>query len=254
MAKRVDAPLQIVALHPPDADPASFERTILDQANDTGDIERRVDVLPIEHSVSEDLRRLADRRGPSLIVMATHGRGRSAAMLGSVANDILQHPGQPVMLVGPGYVRSRFRTHGPAIVAVTGEGDDDVVELAASVLTATDLDPIVANVMDPSQARQLDLVRSGPGGSDLPCDSVVAERAAGRLAEATGRSSVDFDVFHDRHVARPVVSEAISRRASLVVMATHARSGFERLSTGSVTAEIVREVPCPVLVTRIVED
>ena len=249
-ARRIGAPVHIVALHAADADPTELERTVLAQSNDTGDVVRMVEVRPIEDTVASDLRRLADRWGPSLIVMATHGRGRSAAVLGSVANEILHHPGQPVMLVGPSFVRSRFRTHGEAIISVTGE-DDDVLNLAAAVLAETDLDPVIANVMNPDVSQKLDLARTGPQGSDLPLDGVAARRAATRLAASTGRTSIDFDVFHDRHVADPLVSEAIARRASLVIMATHARSGFERLSAGSVTADVVREAPCPVLVTRI---
>jgi len=253
LARRVGAPVHIIALHDPADDPTDLEQTILTQANDTGDVVRMVDVRPIAESVSADLRRLSDRWGPSLIVMATHGRGRSAALLGSVANDILHRPGQPVMLVGPAAVRGRFRCHGPAVIAITGD-DDEVLSLATSLLADTDFDPVIANVMDPRAARELDGARTGPQASDLPTDSVTAQRAAARLATATGRTGIDFDVFHDRHIADPLVSEAIARRASLVVMATHARTGFERLSNGSITAEVVRESPCPVLVTRIVDE
>lgn len=253
LGRRIGAPVHIVALHDADEDPTELERTVLAQSNDTGEVVRMVEVRPIGESVSADLRRLADRWGPSLIVMATHGRGRSAAVIGSVANDILHRPGQPVMLIGPAYVRGRFRCHGPAIISVTG-ADDDVLNLSASILADTDFDPVIANVLDPRASRQLDMARTGPHGSDMPTDSVDAQRAAEKLAEATGRTNIDFDVFHDRHVADPLVSEAISRRASLMVMATHARSGFERLSNGSVTAEVVRESPCPVLVTRIVDE
>ena len=129
-----------------------------------------------------------------------------------------------------------------------------MLNLAASVLAETDLEPTIINVMDPRRSRELEMIRSGPRGSDAPADSVVAERAANRLAGSVGRPVVDYDVFHDRHVPGPLVSEAIARRASLVIMATHARNGFERLSVGSVMADVVREAPCPVLVTRIVDD
>ena len=253
MARRVGAPMHVVALHPPEQDPTELERAVLAQTNDAGDVVRMVDVRPVGESVATDVRRLADRWGPSLIVMASRGRGRSAAVLGSVANEILNRPGQPVMLVGPACIRGRFRTHGPAIVSVTGE-DDDVLNLTASLLAETDFDPVIANVVDPRQARELDLIRSGPGGSDLPTESVVAQQAADQLSAATDRNAVDFDVFHDRNVADPLVSEAVARRASLVVMATHARSGLQRMSSGSITADVVREAPCPVLVTRVVDE
>lgn len=252
-ARRVGAPVHIVAFHAPDADPAELETQVLAQAEATGGVARMVEVLPIVESVATDLRRLADRCGPSLIVMATHGRGRSAAVLGSVANDTLHRPGQPVMLVGPSYVDGRFRCHGPALIAVTGD-DDDVLNLSVSILAETDFTPVVANVMDPKASRQLDLARTGPQGNDLPMDSVAAQRAADALAAATGRIAIDFDVFHGRHVADPLVAEAFARQASVIIMATHARTGFERMANGSVTAEVVRESPCPVLVTRIVDE
>ena len=252
-ARRVSAPIRIVAFHPYDADPTELERTVLEQSEATGEVTRVVEVVPIADSIAGDLRRLADRHGPAMIVMASHGRGRSAALLGSVANDILHRPGQPVMLIGPGYLRGRFRTHGPAIVSVTGADDDDVLQLTTALLAETDLDPFVANVLDPRASRELDLARTGPGGSDLPTDSVGAERAADRLMASSDRAAVDFEVFHDRHVADALVTEATARRASVVVMATHARTGVDRLAAGSVTAEVVRHAPCPVLVTRIAD-
>ena len=253
MARRVGAPVHLVALHDEADDPTALERTVLEQSEETGDVVRMVEIRPIREGIASDLRRLADRVGPSLIVMATRGRGRSAAVLGSVANDLLHRPGQPVMLIGPSYVDGRFRTHGPAIISVTGD-DDDVLNLSASVLADTDFDPVIANVVDPRTTRQLDLARTGPQGYDVPTDSVAAQRAADQLSAATGRAGIDFDVYHDRHVADPLISEAIARRANLVIMATHARTGFDRLSSGSVTADVVSAVPCPVLVTRIVED
>jgi nucleotide-binding universal stress UspA family protein len=47
--------------------------------------------------------------------------------------------------------------------------------------------------------------------------------------------------------APAIVDQAIARRADLLVMGTHGRSGFERLLLGSVTEEVLHKAPCPVL-------
>ena len=47
--------------------------------------------------------------------------------------------------------------------------------------------------------------------------------------------------------AAVIVDQASARRADLLVMATHGRSGFDRLLLGSVTEKVLRRAPCPVL-------
>lgn len=253
MAQRLAAPIHILALCGSESERAALEATILEQVGSTGDIVRVIDVAPVERSVAEDITRLAARHAPSLVVMSTHGRGRSAGVLGSVANDILAATDQPVMLVGPTLIPGRFRTHGQALVAVTGDGDREVLDLTVSLLAETDFEPVVAHVVAPAAARQLDAAHLGPTGSDFPMDSVVAERAAHELEQSTDRSAIDFDVYHDKQPAKTITEQAIARRASLVVMATHARHGLDRLSHGSVTADVAREAPCPVLVVGLTE-
>ena len=253
MAQRLAVPIHILALCGSESERPALEATILEQVGSTGDIVRVIDVAPVERSVAEDITRLAARHAPSLVVMSTHGRGRSAGVLGSVANDILAATDQPVMLVGPTLIPGRFRTHGQALVAVTGDGDREVLDLTVSLLAETDFEPVVAHVVAPAAARQLDAAHLGPTGSDFPMDSVVAERAAHELEQSTDRSAIDFDVYHDKQPAKTITEQAIARRASLVVMATHARHGLDRLSHGSVTADVARKAPCPVLVVGLTE-
>jgi universal stress protein A len=54
-------------------------------------------------------------------------------------------------------------------------------------------------------------------------------------------------------VGRPastIVQEATARKADLIVMGTHGRSGFEHLVLGSVAEKVLRSAPCPVLTVR----
>ena len=49
---------------------------------------------------------------------------------------------------------------------------------------------------------------------------------------------------------RTIVDTAMEFHADLIVMGTHGRTGFRRLVLGSVTEEVVREAPCPVLTVK----
>jgi nucleotide-binding universal stress UspA family protein len=44
-----------------------------------------------------------------------------------------------------------------------------------------------------------------------------------------------------------IVDQAVGRRADLIVMGTHGRSGFDRLLLGSVAEKVLRKAPCPIL-------
>jgi len=47
-----------------------------------------------------------------------------------------------------------------------------------------------------------------------------------------------------------ILDAAREFQADLIVMGTHGRTGFRRLLLGSVTEEVLREAPCPVLTVR----
>ena len=50
--------------------------------------------------------------------------------------------------------------------------------------------------------------------------------------------------------ARQIVRAARSKRADLVVLGTHGRTGFARFFVGSVAGRVVATAPCPVLTVR----
>lgn len=51
-------------------------------------------------------------------------------------------------------------------------------------------------------------------------------------------------------VTESIVSLATQRSIDLIVMGTHGRHGFDRLTTGSVTEKVLRKACCPVLAVR----
>ena len=77
------------------------------------------------------------------------------------------------------------------------------------------------------------------------------EQVLERLREAVHMAGVAIDqVDVAAEAGDPgavIVEQSLVRRADLLVMATHGRSGFDRLLLGSVTETVLRRATCPVL-------
>ncbi len=76
----------------------------------------------------------------------------------------------------------------------------------------------------------------------------MAHRYANELGRTAGQE-VDYVVLHSKHPGPAIADHADDQGASLIAMATHARTGLRRLTLGSVTAEVVARASCPVLAT-----
>jgi nucleotide-binding universal stress UspA family protein len=80
----------------------------------------------------------------------------------------------------------------------------------------------------------------------MPREEVIAE--LGRALEVAGvdpeRPALTAEAGD---AGATIVDQAVALRADLLVMGTHGRSGFDRLLLGSVTEEVLRKAPCPVL-------
>lgn len=63
-------------------------------------------------------------------------------------------------------------------------------------------------------------------------------------------SRVEHEIRRGINAAPTILEYADERGADLLVMGSHGRRGFRRLLLGSVTEEVVRVAPCPVLVVR----
>ena len=51
--------------------------------------------------------------------------------------------------------------------------------------------------------------------------------------------------------AQTIVGTAASERADLIMLATHGRSGMDRLMLGSAAERVVRNMPCPIFLLPI---
>lgn len=203
------------------------------------DVSTTCDVLLSSESVASAVEELVLEHDGSIVVMASHGRGRSAALVGSVAEDLLHRIFGPILLIGPSVVPDDFS--GPVVVSVDGSNESEAaLPLAAAWAIELGVNPWIVNVINPGAAV--------PDSSVI--DSGYPERLAREL-QAMCHHEVEFEELHDERPGHAVPAFATRIKASLIVASSHGRTGLRRLTMGSTTAEFVRRAHCPVLLVRL---
>lgn len=185
-----------------------------------------------------------------LVVAGTHGRrGLQRLLLGSVAEEVLRTAPCPVLTVRTGEDRSGAGAVRNILAPVDFSEASEVAvqhakELALTYGSQITLLHAVEEVMYPSVY--------GVEIADIPGPKVV-DRVEGSLA-AMARQEIGYEhvvVDSDLGYAPSVILDYEEEyRVDLIVIATHGRSGLERLLLGSVTERVVRRATAPVFVVK----
>jgi len=171
--------------------------------------------------------------------MSAHGRGRSAAVLGSTSDEVLRSMFGPVIIIGPRANEASGKVGGMYVVPLDGSTRaDGVLPIVAAWTVEFGGTPWMVEVGEGSFPESTDAVGS----------SFVSSRAS-EMHRRIDRD-VEFEVLYGKNPARAIVDFAQNKRASLIFLATHGRTGFERLRSGSVAADVVRHARCPVVMFR----
>lgn len=202
---------------------------------------RSVEIRSLSYSVPDDIAAEFDAVDNTLVVMSTRARGRSAALSGNVAENVLRLVRHPVVLLGPSVEVADDWPNGPLLVCTDGSDfADSISPLAASWSLELDLEVTVVGVIDPAKV---------PAGISTPSESSALVRVAHDMEHRTGRE-INFDTLHGSHPAEAVADYANRYGSAMIALATHGRKGVERILRGSVAMDIVREAACPVLLDR----
>jgi len=188
---------------------------------------------------------LAEAEPDALICMATHARsGAGVACFGSIGEAIMQASATPVVLVGPSVDDVEASKFAELIVCLDGSRHARaILGVAASFARDLGLDPWLVGVVD--RAGRVD---SGTPDVDDVMESTALQHTASTLEESGVKA--EWETLHGENPARAIVEFAQSRRAPLIAMTTHGRTGLARVVAGSVTMAVVRRATCPVLVVR----
>jgi nucleotide-binding universal stress UspA family protein len=189
-------------------------------------------------------------RAGAMICMATHGRGRSAALVGSVATEIVARSRHPLILVCP-YVEP--------------EPPPDTVPDPEGVIVCVDENPdaralVAVGLRWGARLREPVTVVTVAEDAPEPPSGGPVRRAFGpdgdvddhldRLVEpfrAQGHRPRTLALYDAISVADGLYRHLLWHPAILLVTGTRGRTGLVRLAFGSVAASIVRHCPAPVL-------
>lgn len=201
-------------------------------------------------SASMGILEYADEHDVDLIVMGTHGRrGANRLLMGSVAEEVVREASCPVLTVragervAPGQavrrilvpldfsdLSERALKHAHELALTYGARIDllHVVEEIA-LPAAYGMEPI--NVVIPEVVESSERAMAEMARKEIGYEHVVVHALAGYAVSTI----LDFADEND---------------IDLMVIATHGRTGLDRLLMGSVAEKVVRRAPCPVFTVK----
>jgi nucleotide-binding universal stress UspA family protein len=199
----------------------------------------------------------AETNEVDLVIMATHGRsGLGRWALGSVADEVRQLCGKPVILVRPSTDEAVDLTRPvtPARLLVTLDGStmaESVLPLASEVAQLFDAELLLfrAVVLPPVFYGSPDI-----GVIEANLWKGFEDEARQYLAEIAGRMQAEGHrvrtVLAADAVADSILSAAEHHNVGLIAMTTQGRTGLSRTIFGSVADRVMRASHRPVLLVR----
>ncbi|MEP1125331.1 MAG: universal stress protein [Ilumatobacter sp.] len=243
LAERTGSDIRIVEVAGDPVDGRSGDRRLREELAGRGpfDVDVTADVRLTIGSVADELSTVVDLHPGAVIVMSSHGKGRSAALVGSVTEDVIHQTFGPIVLVGPRVEPDDVS--GPVVVTVDGSRESEIaIPLAVAWSTELRSTPWIVHVAAPA-TNQAETV------GDV-FETAYTARLARDMTALSGHV-VQFDELHGRRADRAITEFADTHDASMIVASSHGRSGLTRFMMGSVTAGLVRNATCPVVVVRL---
>ncbi len=206
---------------------------------------------------------LAASTGADLVVLGSYGRtGMARFLLGSVAEKVVRHAPCNVLI-------SRWQGQGPAddeatddTTAALDKWFDVAAQFPTRMQVCTDLSPTAAEALMLASklakafgTRAKLLHAEDPRHDDLAPEvhrTVTNEltKDLGTLYNAYFIGEPNVAVLKGANAAEAITTHALRSAPDLLVLATHGRTGLQRLIMGSVAESVTRHAPCSVLVTR----
>ncbi|MDH4276871.1 MAG: universal stress protein [Acidimicrobiia bacterium] len=202
---------------------------------------REIDIRPGSYTLADDIATVFEQEDDTLLVMSTMARGRVAGLAANVAEEVMRQVREPMLLVGPSVELPDEWPEGDLMICVDGSDfADTILPVAARWVDALELNPMIVGVIDPSKV---------PAGVSPAYENNAVARVASGLRDLTDRP-VNYDTLHGSDPAEAIVDYARKGNAAMLAMATHIRTGVDRVLHDSVAMAVVRTATCPVLVNR----
>lgn len=187
--------------------------------------------VDIDAVVSDDVAGAIIADGDT-VCLATDGLGHGAhTLLGSVATGVLRRSVTPVLVAGP-----RVTPTAPTRVVACLDGSafaEQALPVAHALATQIDVPLVLVQVVEESSVG---------APVDVPESGYVDHQARSLPGE------VSWEVLHGTDAASAITAWIGDDPGTVVVLASHGRSGLSQLVLGSVAAGVVRVAAGPVLV------
>jgi nucleotide-binding universal stress UspA family protein len=175
----------------------------------------------------------------TLLCLATHARGAVADLaVRSTGERVIRRAAHPVLAVGPRTVIDPPPCANEIVCCV---GDDQAQARRLLSVTAA---WAIHLVCDPWLVHVADTPTDGPG--DGSPDRAVLDELTHELLEHG--MAATWHVVADADTTAGILRFASTLSDPVLIMASHGRAGLRRLALGSVTLDVVRRSPHPVLV------
>jgi nucleotide-binding universal stress UspA family protein len=213
-------------------------------------------------SPAEEILRYADENDIDLILMATHGRsGISRWVMGSVADRVLRSSRIPVLLVRAGIPQDIANNEWPSTMLVPLDGSGlaelvlpHVVALAkqpnartTEVTLLMTCELVVPRFPSPESVASWGEIAA----KDMMKSKSSARKYLARIEKQLNDSGVKVSSeVLDGQPAEEIIHYASKKAFSLIVMATHGRSGLSRWAYGSVAEKVLLAASSPILLVR----
>jgi nucleotide-binding universal stress UspA family protein len=195
-----------------------------------------------------------------LMVMTTHGRGPfSRFWLGSVADRLVRLAPMPVLLVRPHDGAADLTQEVlPRHILIPLDGSalaEQILEPAIELGRLIQAEYMLLGVVEASQVPDYaiagNLVEDNGGGVIWPQQAKL-QTYLDEVAERLRRRSlpVQTRVILHQPAAAAILDAAHLHADGVIALATHGRSGLDRMLLGSVADKVIRGATTPVLVQR----
>jgi nucleotide-binding universal stress UspA family protein len=200
----------------------------------------------VDHDAARAIHDAVTRLPDAIVCLSTHGRGRSGALIGSVAHELLLRSEGPMLAVGQLYDRT---LHGEAVLACVDERPISTVSIPVSIdwaqlVKSRSVVTTVAEDVLESVEEDVPTHRSfGPDG-----DVAAYLRDVTRPWRESGSDVGTLALYDPISPASGMRTHLQLRPAMLVAVSTRPRRGMELVRSGSVAMSILHQSPVPVLI------
>ncbi len=201
-------------------------------------------------SIPEMIGAFAEENRCDLLVLGTHGRrGARRLLLGSVAEEVIRHARIPALTVREGEEPTPGDRQRHILVPIDlSDSTDAAIRVATDVALKFKARIELLHVVDIGFYPYYGLLEDPVAELEQKALDVAGKELEKR-ASALRDAGIDVEVHRRKgHVAERILAFTSENDLDLVVMASHGRSGVDRVLLGSVAERVLRAAHVPVMV------